>query len=137
MSIRGIDGVSLKIDPRLLGAGTTVVVSRMVCKAGDEQRSTAQTPRWGSPPPAPPGAFARARKTTLPSLLIEGWLKLKKFFPTPAGPGGEMELLTTVTHLPVALLIAPEQALATGGGAAASLPPHAANKNTLLDAIAR
>jgi len=66
-------------------------------------------------------------------------LKLKKFLPTPAGPGGETALLTTVTHLPVALLIALEHALATGGGggAAASSPPQAANKMTLLDTIAR
>jgi len=44
--------------------------------------------------------------------------------------------LTTVTHLPVALLIALEHALATAG-AAASSSPQAANKMTLLNAMAR
>jgi hypothetical protein len=47
-------------------------------------------------------------------------------------------LFTTVTHLPVALLIALEHALATGGGGVvASSPPQAANSMMLFDANAR
>ena len=42
---RGIEGVSMKVSPVLLGAGTTVALSIMVCNAGDEHKSTAHTPR--------------------------------------------------------------------------------------------
>jgi hypothetical protein len=73
----------------------------------------------------------------LPLLLIDGWLKLKKFLSATAG--GLKELLTTVTHVPVALLIAVEHALtaAAGGGAVVLSLPQAASSMTPLDAIAR
>ena len=136
MSIRGMEGVSINVAPVLFGAGTTVELSTMVCKAGDEQRSTDQTPRNGSPPPPEPVAFALARKTILPLLLIDGWLKLKKFFPAPAEPGGELALFATVIQFPVALEIVLLQVLATGVDDESLLPPHAVKRIKLHERTA-
>ncbi len=101
--MRGEDGNSLNVPPRLFGAGTGLERIVIVVRAPSDAMSRVKIPSTtvsvldeeAAAAVLPVGVRPRARKTTIPDELMAGWLYELNFATVP---GTVTELFTMVVH---------------------------------------